>query len=209
MFTGIVEEVGTVSDIAGRLVIQAKKVVEGMNIGDSIAVNGVCLTVVSFDGGSFCVELMPETLRRTNLGKLRRGDKVNLERAMPVNGRFGGHFVQGHVDDMGMITSVWREQQAVGMKFSVPKHLMVYIVDKGFVAVDGVSLTVINPESAGFSVSLVGYTLTHTTLAHRRPGDMVNIEVDILAKYLERVIETRGHGVTLELLEKYGFAKAR
>ncbi len=209
MFTGIVEEVGTVKGLSRGLTIEAGKVVEDMKAGDSIAINGACLTVVKIDRSSFCVELMPETLRRTNLGRLRYGDKVNLERAMPAKGRFGGHFVQGHVDDVGMVSSVWREGEAVMMKFSAPKNLMPYIVDKGFIAVDGVSLTVISPQGNSFSVSLVGYTLEHTILGQRRAGDIVNLEVDVLAKYVESLIQASGHLVTEEFLEKYGFVKAR
>lgn len=209
MFTGIVEEVGTVRGASKRLVIEARKVVDDMKAGDSIAINGACLTVVTADRTSFCVELMPETISRTNLGRLRYGDRVNLERAVPATGRFGGHFVQGHIDDVGMVDSVWREGKAVIMKFSAPKHLMSYIVDKGFVAVDGVSLTVINPQGTSFSVSLVGYTLENTTLGQRRPGDMVNLEVDVLAKYVESLIRTDSKMVTVEILEKYGFVKVR
>ncbi len=209
MFTGIVEEVGAVRDLSRGLSIEARKVVEDMKPGDSIAVNGVCLTVVAIDRSGFCVELMPETVRRTNLGRLHYGDKANLERAMPATGRFGGHFVQGHVDGMGMVSSVWREGEAVMMKFSAPKNLMPYIVDKGFIAVDGVSLTVIGPQGNNFSVSLVGYTLEHTTLGQRRPGDIVNLEVDVLAKYVESLMRADGHLVTEEFLEKYGFVKAR
>lgn len=209
MFTGIVEEIGTVRDLSGGLTIEARKVVEDMEAGDSIAINGACLTVVSLDKSSFRVELMPETVRRTNLGRLRYGDKVNLERAVPATGRFGGHFVQGHVDDVGMVSSVWREGQAVIMKFSVSEPLMPYIVDKGFIAVDGVSLTVINPQGASFSVSLVGYTLEHTILGQRRPGDAVNIEVDVLAKYVESLMRANSRAVTTEFLEKHGFVKAR
>lgn len=209
MFTGIVEEVGTVRDLSRGLTIEARKVVEDIKAGDSIAINGACLTVVALEKSSFCVELMPETVRRTNLGKLRYGDKVNLERAVSATGRFGGHFVQGHVDDVGTVSSVWRDGQAVMMKFSAPKHLMPYIVDKGFVAVDGVSLTVINPQEASFSVSLIGYTLEHTILGQRRPGDVVNLEVDILAKYVESLMRADSRVVTAEFLEKYGFVKAR
>lgn len=209
MFTGIVEEVGIVRDISTKLTIEAKKVLEDMNIGDSIAVNGACLTVISVDKKSFSVELMPETVRRTNLGRLCYGERVNLERALLADGRFGGHFVQGHVDDVGKIVSVWREDRAVILRLAAPQHLMRYIVDKGFIAVDGVSLTVIEPEDSSFSVSLVGYTLEHTTLGQKRPGDIVNLEVDIIGKYVERLNRTSNQGVTLEFLEKHGFVKAR
>lgn len=209
MFTGIVEEVGIVKYASEKLIIEAKKVLEDTKVGDSIAVNGVCLTVISLDRGCFSVELMPETARRTNLGKLRYGDRVNLERAVPMGGRFGGHFVQGHVDDMGRVVSVRRENQAIIMKIAVPERLMPYIVDKGFIAVDGVSLTVIDPGDADFSVSLVGYTLEHTIMGQKRPGDMVNIEVDILGKYIERLSQRRDRVLTFEFLERHGFTTVR
>ncbi len=209
MFTGIIEEIGTVRDLSGGLTIEARKVVEDMKAGDSVAINGVCLTVIAVNRSSFRVELMPETVRRTNLGKLRYRDKVNLERAVPATGRFGGHFVQGHVDGVGVVSSVWREGQAVIMKFSVSEPLMPYIVDKGFVAVDGVSLTVISPQGNNFLVSLVGYTLDHTILGQRRPGDVVNIEVDVLAKYIESLMRADSRTVTVEFLERHGFVKAR
>lgn len=209
MFTGIVEEVGIVKYASEKLLIEAKKVLEDMKVGDSIAVNGVCLTVISLGTGCFSVELMPETARRTNLGKLRYGDRVNLERAVPTGGRFGGHFVQGHVDDMGRVVSVRRENQAIIMKIAVPERLMPYIVDKGFIAVDGVSLTVIDPGDADFSVSLVGYTLEHTIMGQKRPGDTVNIEVDIIGKYVERLVQRKDRALTFEFLERYGFTKVR
>ncbi len=209
MFTGIVEEVGIIRYASEKLIIEAKKVLEDMKVGDSIAVNGVCLTVVLLGRGCFSVELMPETARRTNLGKLRYGDKVNLERAVPVGGRFGGHFVQGHVDDIGKVVSVRRENQAIIMKIAFPERLMPYIVDKGFIAVDGVSLTVIDPGDTSFSVSLVGYTLEHTILGQKRSGDAVNLEVDIIGKYVERLSQRSDRVLTFEFLERYGFTKVR
>jgi riboflavin synthase len=209
MFTGIVEEVGIIKYASEKLIVEAKKVLEDMKVGDSIAVNGVCLTVILLDRGCFSVELMPETARRTNLGKLRYGDKVNLERAVPVGGRFGGHFVQGHVDDIGKVVSVRRENQAIVMKIAFPERLMPYIVDKGFIAVDGVSLTVIDPGDTSFSVSLVGYTLEHTILGQKRSGDAVNLEVDIMGKYVERLSQRSDRVLTFEFLERYGFTKVR
>jgi riboflavin synthase len=209
MFTGIVEEVGIIKYASEKLIVEAKKVLEDMKVGDSIAVNGVCLTVILLDRGCFSVELMPETARRTNLGKLRYGDKVNLERAVPVGGRFGGHFVQGHVDDIGKVVSVRRENQAIIMKIAFPERLMPYIVDKGFIAVDGVSLTVIDPGDTSFSVSLVGYTLEHTILGQKRSGDAVNLEVDIMGKYVERLSQRSDRVLTFEFLERYGFTKVR
>ncbi len=209
MFTGIVEEVGIIKYASEKLIIEAKKVLEDMKVGDSIAVNGACLTVVLLDRGCFSIELMPETARRTNLGKLRYGDKVNLERDVPVGGRFGGHFVQGHVDDMGKVVSIRRENQAIIMKIAFPERLTPYIVDKGFIAVDGVSLTVISPGDTSFSVSLVGYTLEHTILGQKRAGDAVNLEVDIIGKYIERLSQRSDRVLTFEFLERYGFTKVR
>ena len=210
MFTGIVEEIGIVRGISpGRLTVEAKKVFEDAKPGDSIAVNGACLTVTSISKDNFSVEVMPETIRRTNLGSLHYGEPVNLERAMLAEGRFGGHFVQGHVDDVGKVMSLRPEEDAVIARISAPAHLMPYIVNKGFIAVDGVSLTVIDYDDFSFSVSLVTYTREHTTLDNLKPGDMVNIEVDIIAKYVERLKQRDARGVTLDFLEEHGFLKAR
>ena len=206
MFTGIVEEIGVVREIsAGRLVIDAKEVIKGTRDGDSIAVNGVCLTVISKDAGSFCVDVMPETVRRTNICRLRYGDLVNLERAMPANGRFGGHFVQGHVDGTGKIVSMGPEGEATLMKIAAPREIMHYMVEKGFIAVDGVSLTITHCDAASFAVSLVGYTQQHTTLGRKRPGGTVNLEVDIMAKYIEKISKESRAGVSLEFLGEHGF----
>ena len=210
MFTGIVEEIGIVRGISpGRLTVEAKKVLEDAKLGDSIAVNGACLTVTLISKDNFSVEVMPETIRRTNLGSLHYGEPVNLERAMLAEGRFGGHFVQGHVDDVGKVMSLRPEEDAVIARISAPTHLMPYIVNKGFIAVDGVSLTVIDYDDFSFSVSLVTYTREHTTLDNLKPGDMVNIEVDIIAKYVERLKQRDARGVTLDFLEEHGFLKAR
>jgi riboflavin synthase len=210
MFTGIVEEIGIVRGIShGRLTVEAKKVLEDAKPGDSIAVNGACLTVTLISKDNFSVEVMPETIRRTNLGSLHYGEPVNLERAMLAEGRFGGHFVQGHVDDVGKVMSLRPEEDAVIARISAPAHLMPYIVNKGFIAVDGVSLTVIDYDDFSFSVSLVTYTREHTTLDNLKPGDMVNIEVDIIAKYVERLKQRDARGVTLDFLEEHGFLKAR
>jgi riboflavin synthase len=210
MFTGIVEEIGIVRGvIPGRFTIEADKVLEDINPGDSLAVNGTCLTVTSISRGNFSVEVMPETIRRTNLGGLHYGNVVNLERAILAEGRFGGHFVQGHVDDVGKILSLQSEEGAIIARISAPAHLMPYIVNKGFIAVDGVSLTVIGYDDFSFSVSLVTYTREHTTLGKSKPGDMVNLEVDIIAKYVERFKQRDEHGVTLDFLKEYGFLKAR
>lgn len=210
MFTGIVEEVGIIRGIhPGRLNIEAKKVLEDTRLGDSIAINGGCLTITSISKNNFSVDVMPETNRRTNLGRLHYGDLVNLERAILAEGRFGGHFVQGHVDDVGKVLSLRPEEEAVIATISAPSHLMPYIVNKGFIAVDGVSLTVIECGNFSFSVSLVAYTRQHTTLDNLKPGDIVNIEVDIIAKYVERLNQRDNRGVTLDFLEEHGFLKAR
>ena len=205
MFTGIVEEIGSVkSSGSGRLTFAAKTVLDGAKPGDSIAVNGVCLTVTSLAAASFSVDIMPETLRRTNLGVLRGGDKVNLERAMAADGRFGGHFVQGHVDGTGKVSGVRHEGEALLLTFESTKDIMKYIVEKGFIAVDGVSLTVVECNPTSFSVSLVGTTQRETTLGGRKAGDVVNLEVDVIAKYVEKL--KRGESaITKEFLAEHGF----
>ncbi|MQY54998.1 MAG: riboflavin synthase [Dehalococcoidia bacterium] len=205
MFTGIVEEVGKVRAARpGQLTIAAQKVLEDTKLGDSIAVNGVCLTVTEVSPDSFSVDVMPETLRRTNLGALRPGDGVNLERPLAVGGRFGGHFVQGHIDGVGRVLSVTPEKEALLLKFEALQEIMRYIVEKGFIAVDGVSLTVVECNSTSFTVSLVTFTLENTTLGGWRPGYMVNLEVDIIAKYAARLREG-STGITKEFLAEHGF----
>jgi riboflavin synthase len=206
MFTGIVEEIGSVTSVeSNRLTFAAATVLDKKTkTGDSIAVNGVCLTVVSLTPYSFAVEVMPETLRRTNLGALRSGDKVDLERAVPVDGRFGGHFVQGHVDGTGKVGAIKPEGNALILSFDTTKEIMRYVVEKGFIAVDGVSLTVVECKPVSFSVSLVGITQDETILGQRKVGDIVNVEVDILAKYVEKL--SRGEsGITEEFLSEHGF----
>lgn len=206
MFTGIVEEIGkVVSAGAGNLTIAADGVLEGMQKGDSMAVNGVCLTVTSFDNKSFSADVMPETLNKTNLGLLRPGDGVNLERPLAANGRLGGHLVQGHIDDRGRVSSVNRGGEALLLSFDVPPKLMPYIVEKGFIAVDGVSLTVVSRDSSSFQVSVVGYTREHTTLGSRGVGEVVNLEVDIIAKYVEQLSKPHSGGITIDFLQEHGF----
>ena len=209
MFTGIVEEVGTVKSIgSGKLAVAASVVLEGARLGDSIAVNGTCLTVTALDAGSFSVDVMPETLKRTNLGQLRPGSRVNLERALLVGGRVGGHLVQGHVDATGKVLSLVPEGGAVIARFAAAPEVLRYVVEKGFIAVDGVSLTIIGYDRSSFSTSLVGYTLDNTVFAGRKVGDQVNLEVDIMAKYVEKLREGRG-GVTLDFLSEHGFTSTR
>lgn len=194
MFTGIVEEVGWVTQVKpNRLSVRASVVMEDLKLGDSIAVNGVCLTVTERRGNEFSVDLMPETLRRTDLGRLTPGGPVNLERALAFGQRMGGHLVEGHVDATGEVLSVRQEGDALLMEFSAPASLMPYLVEKGFVAVDGASLTVVAVSEGSFLVSLVQYTQEHTVLGSRRVGDAVNLEVDIIAKYVERLTQGRSH----------------
>ena len=194
MFTGIVETVGRVSSLrhrpegAARLVVTAPAVMDGLGLGDSIAVNGACLTVVVLDGDGFEVDLAPETLRRTNLGSVEPGAGINLERALSALGRLGGHIVQGHVDDKVRVASIRPEGDCVTMGFRATKKLMSYVVEKGFIAIDGVSLTVVKRSASTFSVSVIPYTLENTILGERRTGDIANMEVDILAKYVESLL---------------------
>lgn len=189
MFTGIVEEVGTVLEIPGtRLVIQAGIVLEDMRLGGSIAVNGACLTVVELSGPAFAVDVVPETRRRTNLGDLYVGAPVNLERALALNDRLGGHIVQGHVEATGRVESVTPEQNGSIMGFEAPPEVMRYVVAKGFVAVDGISLTVVECDTSSFSVSVIPYTRERTVLGAREVGDRVNLETDIVARYVERLL---------------------
>ncbi|MFH1002871.1 MAG: riboflavin synthase [Chloroflexota bacterium] len=206
MFTGIVEEVGRVSLVPpGGLMVTAGDVLQEMHLGDSMAVNGVCLTITELTGNAFAVDVMPETLKRTNLGRLHPGDGVNLERPLALGGRMGGHLVQGHVDDVGRVVSVTPEGAAKLVRIEAPAGLMGYIVTKGFIAVDGISLTVVDVEPRSFRVSLVGYTQQHTTLADRQIGDLVNLEVDIIAKYVERLTQPHRPGITADLLNEHGF----
>jgi riboflavin synthase len=188
MFTGIVEEVGKVAAVKPNwLAIRASKVVEGLRVSDSMNVNGACLTVTSRDEDTFSVDVVPETIRRTNLGSLKKGDRVNLERPLVVGGRMGGHFVQGHVDATGMVEQITLEGDALLMKFQAPPDVMRYVVQKGFIAVDGASLTVVNCDDRAFLVTLIPYTRDNTVLGRRKIGDRVNLEADVVAKYVERL----------------------
>ena len=225
MFTGIIEEIGTVRSIRGGgsgvvLDIEASKVLEGTATGDSIAVNGVCLTVTP-GSGHFTADAMPETLRRTSLGGLRPGSKVNLERAMACGGRFGGHLVSGHVDACGRVADLVRDGIALVMRVSVPSDVLRYVARKGSVTLDGVSLTVasVSDADSSFTVSLIPHTMASTTLHILKPGSPVNVEVDMLARYVERLLAagdaapasaqvdsgSAGGGLTEEFLKKYGF----
>jgi len=213
MFTGIVEEVGVIGSLvragAGyRLWVRGRRVLEDLKLGDSVAVNGACLTAAELGESAFAVDLSPETLRRTNLGELKPGDRVNLERALRPLDRMGGHFVQGHVDGVGTIAERRLEGDAVNVRFTCPADLSRYIVEKGFVAVDGVSLTVTARGEGWFAVSLVPFTQQAVTLTDKRVGAKVNLEVDIIGKYVESLIAVRreGTGITHRFLAEHGFA---
>ena len=206
MFTGIIEEIGRVSSAQpSNLTITASDVLHGMELGGSIAVNGVCLTITNFNTNSFSVDIIPETLSRTNLGLLQAGGGVNLERPLTLEKELGGHLVQGHVDDTGRVASITQGDEEVVIRFEAPSRVMYYIVEKGFVAVDGVSLTVVDRNTSSFRVSLVEYTRKHTTLGDRRVGELVNLEVDIIAKYTERLTQARSSGITVDFLQEHGF----
>mgnify|MGYP000396632146 FL=1 len=193
IFTGIVEETGKIESVANGnksaiITIIADKVLKGTKIGDSIAVNGVCLTVTSISGNKFTADVMAETIRRSSLGTLKHGSKVNLERAMAADGRFGGHIVSGHIDGTGTICSLEREDNAVWVEIETPDKLLKYIVEKGSIAIDGISLTVASLTDDSFSVSVIPHTGEETTLLAKKPGDIVNLENDIVGKYVERLM---------------------
>jgi riboflavin synthase len=197
VFTGIIEETGQVRSMQKtnsgyELTITCRGVLEGTRMGDSIATNGVCLTVIRFDSRSFTAGVSPETLGRSNLSKLRQGDVVNLERAVTPSTRLGGHFVQGHVDCEGVIRNVERDAETLRIRIDVPSETMRYIVEKGFISVDGASLTVVGTFVDGFQVMLVAFTQSIITLAGRKNGESVNIEVDILGKYVEKLLARNG-----------------
>ena len=195
MFTGIVEETGSVQEAReGRLAVAAGVALEGMQVGDSISVNGACLTITSLKDKAFTTDVTPETLRRTNLGALIVGDPVNLERPMLANGRLGGHIAQGHVDATGTLVEVQPESDSLLMRFQAPPSVMRYVVEKGFIAVDGVSLTVARRDASSFTVTVIPFTQLHTNLGTRKLGDVVNLEVDILAKYVEALLHEGAYG---------------
>ncbi len=206
MFTGIVEETGRVTQISTReLGIAADKVLKNMEQGGSIAVNGVCLTVTDFDAGSFSVNIMAETLKRTNLGRLQAGYRVNLEGPLTLSKPLGGHLVQGHIDGTGRIASFTQEDEASIIRIEASPEVMRYVVVKGFIAVDGISLTVVDRDSSSFTVSIVDYTLKNTTLGSRQVGDLVNLEVDIIAKYVEQSRQGDKPAISLDFLRENGF----
>lgn len=194
MFTGIVEQIGTVEEVTdteiGRKVVLSAPGIGDVPIGASISVNGVCLTAVATDGDTVAVDVIPETLQRSNLSSLVRQTQVNLERPMPASGRFDGHIVQGHIDGVGTVTDLERDAEGgVVMTVDTPEPLLRFLVEKGSVTIDGVSLTVASLTDTGFQVALIPHTLEVTTLGLRNPGDTVNLEMDVLAKYVERLLK--------------------
>ncbi len=213
LFTGIVEELGTIRSITGgSLVIGASKVLEDVKLGDSIAVNGICLTVTDFDSAVFKADVMPETIRRTSFRSLGKGSQVNLERALTLSTRLGGHIVSGHIDGTGKIVSFTEEGNAILMKISADDDIIGHIVEKGSVALDGISLTVASVDSGSFTVSLIPHTREVTNLGTKKAGDPINIENDVVGKYVERFMQLRGDsnnlqsaGITAAFLAENGF----
>ncbi|MCB6608827.1 riboflavin synthase [[Clostridium] symbiosum] len=215
MFTGIIEEVGTVDQIkrgqnSAVLSIRAKKVLEDTGIGDSIAVNGICLTVTKLYPDGFSADIMHETLNRSALAALARGSHVNLERAMPANGRFGGHIVAGHADGVGKIVRIQRDDTAIWFTFQVKPDIMRYIVEKGSVAIDGISLTVAAVTQTDFSISAIPHTVSRTVLKERKENDIVNLETDLIGRYVEKLFspaeeQKKKNTLTREFLTQHGF----
>jgi len=211
VFTGIVEEIGKVERVersaSAGLTVRADACLDGTRLGDSIAVDGVCLTVAAMDGRTFVANVQPVTARLSTLGRLRPGDRVNLERAVAAGQRIGGHYVQGHVDGVGRITARTGEGAALRVRLAAPPEVLRYVVERGFVAVDGASLTVARLFPDGFEVSLVYHTQQAITLAAKAPGALVNLEVDVVGKYVERFVGSAGTGeVSMDLLRRSGFA---
>lgn len=217
MFTGIIEEIGTIKSInsngiSSQLCISANTILEDTKIGDSIAVNGVCLTVTSIKSNLFTADVMAETLRRSNLGSLLPQSKVNLERAMPANGRFGGHIVSGHIDGTGTIAETKPEGNAVWIKINCSSNLLKYIIHKGSITIDGISLTVAKVTDSDFSVSIIPHTAANTTLLQKKSGDVVNLENDVIGKYIEKLLSFQKideqkpqSKITEEFLRQNGF----
>ena len=216
IFTGIIEELGVVKSIAingasGCITIKAKKVLEGTQLGDSIAVNGTCLTVTSINSDGFSADVMAETVKRTSLSQVGKGDLVNLERAMILNGRFGGHIVSGHIDGTGTITKYTKEENAIWVTIKAPDEILDLIVEKGSICIDGISLTVATVSDQDFQVSIIPHTAKETTLIHKKVGSLVNLDNDIVGKYIKKLMENnqeeqakKASGLTMEMLEEYG-----
>ena len=209
MFTGIIEEIGQVEQIihgslSCRIRIRADLIFSDLTLGDSVAVNGVCLTAAEISANTFTADVMAETMRRTGLGRLVPGCRVNLERAMPADGRFGGHIVSGHIDGTGTVLSMKREDNAVWIRIAADAPIMKYIVEKGSVALDGISLTVAEISAGSFAVSVIPHTAANTTLLDKKNGDSINIECDIIGKYVERMMKP-ATGITEDFLKENGF----
>lgn len=218
MFTGIVEEIGRVQSVrpsgnAIHLAIRASKIIKDVKLGDSIAVNGVCLTVTRFTDSGFEADVVPETMRKTSLRTLGVGSPVNLEAAMQAGGRFGGHIVSGHIDGVGMIASSTKEDIAKVLRIEAPPEVMKYVVPKGSITIDGISLTVMDRDAAGFRVSIIPHTEQVTILGYKQTGDPVNLECDMIGKYVEQFLNIRfgespqsnKPGLSMNDLQKYGF----
>ena len=217
MFTGIIEEIGIVKSIKSKVItIEANKIFDDLKLGDSVAVNGTCLTISSFSNKIFNADITTETLSRTNLGDLKSGFKVNLERALTSNGRLGGHIVSGHIDGVGIIKNISKSENDIILKIEVSANLMKYIIEKGSVAVDGISLTVAKVDSNknNFSVAIIPHTLKETVLYYKKSGDKVNIENDIIGKYVEKLLtfnncnnekNNKNSNINMEFLIKNGF----
>ena len=219
MFTGIIEEMGIVKSIKSKVItIEANKIFDDLKLGDSVAVNGACLTVSSFSNKIFNADITSETLSRTNLGELKLGFKVNLERALTLNGRLGGHIVSGHVDGIGIIKNISKNSEDIELIIECPSNLMKYIIEKGSVAVDGISLTVakVDTNKNNFSVAIIPHTLKETVLYYKKSGDKVNIENDIIGKYVEKLLSfndfnfnnetnNKSSNINMEFLIKNGF----
>ncbi len=212
MFTGIIEEVGTIQTIqnggnSSFIKVKAEKILEDIHIGDSIAVNGVCLTVTNYSKEMFCADVMNETLRRSSLGSLKNGSPVNLERAMSANGRFGGHIVSGHIDGTGNISSVKNDGIAIWYTINTIPEIMDYIIEKGSIAIDGISLTVAKVSENDFSVSIIPHTAQQTILSYKKAGDVVNLENDIVGKYIKKFInpDNKKSNINMNFLAENGF----
>jgi riboflavin synthase len=206
MFTGIVTEVGRILSLQpDKLVVGCSRILDKVELGCSIAVNGTCLTVTAFDNKSFTVGLAAETLNRTNLGSLKNGDPVNLERALGLGGELGGHLVQGHIDGTGKIVAITPAGGSTIFRFQAPDEIMRYLVEKGFIAIEGISLTIAARETGWFEAAVIEYTKENTNLKYHKIGDPVNLEIDIMAKYVERFMQNQRGNITQEFLTENGF----
>ncbi len=208
MFTGIIEEIGTIDSIrkgsqSAVLGIRCKKVLEGTKIGDSIAVNGVCLTVTAMSGSGYTADVMAETLARSSLGQLSKGSRVNLERAMAADGRFGGHMVAGHIDGTGIVKEIKKDETAVWYTIRAEEHILRYVVEKGSIAIDGISLTVAGVTGSDLTVSVIPHTQGETNLSDRKIGDTVNLECDVIGKYIEKLCMPRNDSTNHKLSEAF------